>query len=135
MANTPRQMTIMSGTKTTGTTNGTAFGMPAGTIGALFIINLTASVAPTTLDVKIQFQDPVSLGWADLKDSAQASTAAFAQLGAVGTGTSYFNVAPALTTTANKAFNQLMPPVIRAVATVVGTSYTFTVSVQPVYSK
>lgn len=120
----------------TGATNGSGFGVPSGTVGGVFIQVLTASTAPTTLDMKMQFFDPGSSTWIDLKGGSQANTVAFAQLGAVATGTAFMTMGVGITETANKAFSQTLPnSVLRVVSTVVGTSYTCGVMFIPTLSR
>lgn len=130
-------LTLVTGVQTGATTiNGTAYRIPRGASGGMFVQNVSAQSGSTpTLNQKLQFQDPVSGTWIDLKDYAQANTISFAQV-AAATGTAYLSVSPSpLTTTVNKAYGAILPwyTPIRIVTTLaaVGNSYTVTVSFVP----
>lgn len=88
---------------------------------AVFFLNITAATGTTpTLDVKIQGQDPLSGTWYDIPG------AAFAQKTAAGVDT--LVIAPSVTTVVGKATSQVIPSIFRAVATVAGTTPSFTFS-------
>ncbi len=106
--------TLLSGSYDS-TTNGAAFGTPSRSRGAIFTLDVTSGTG--TLDVSIQFYDAASGTWQDLYDGVQSTQVVFAQ-NAGSAATKFLTVAPGLTTTANKAFSQVLPGTLRAVATI-----------------
>lgn len=113
--------TMFSSGARTATANSARFRRNANTVGLAFHLDISAASGTSpTLDVKIQAYDAVSGTYVDV------TGAAFAQK--TGTGTSRLVVHPALTASANVAVSQLAPEMFRAVATIGGTTPSFTFS-------
>lgn len=90
-------------------------------LGVKLYLDITASGGTTpTLDLKLQSFDRLSQKWFDIPG------AAFAQK--TTTGQSTLTVYPGLTETVNEAISDVTPDIWRAVATIGGTSPTFTFS-------
>lgn len=89
--------------------------------GILLILDITAVSGTTpTLDVKVQYKDPVSAAYVDIP------SAAFAQKTA--TGTDSLLLYPGITSTANRQILTVLSRTWRAVATIGGTTPSFTFS-------
>jgi hypothetical protein len=117
-----REVVLANQTTAAGSTNGAAVTIPDVDAGWLFIKWANVAGTTPTLDVKIQWQDPFTGTWIDMKDAAQAQVVQFAQK-TTSNGTDYMYVHPALAAAAaNKAFNVTVPRVVRVVATVGGTA-------------
>lgn len=87
--------------------------------GARCVLDITAASGTTpTLDVKLQSKDPISGKYVDLPG------AAFAQKTA--TGTDDLTVYPGVAETANETVSDVLAGVWRAVATIGGTTPSFT---------
>jgi hypothetical protein len=117
-----RGLTVFASAARTSTTN-SADQVNYNGVGALFFLDISAvSGTLPTLDLKIQVKDPTSGNYVDLPN------AAFAQKNA--TGTSMLVVYPGITTAANAAVSGILARLFRAVATIGGTtpSFTFTLS-------
>lgn len=90
--------------------------------GGIFFLNITAASGTTpTLDVKLQMKSVISGIYIDIPG------AAFAQK--VTTGTDYLVVQPNIAAVANKAVSQVLSPTFRLVATIGGTTPSFTFAV------
>lgn len=93
----------------------------AGGKGAWLVLDVTAASGTTpTLDVKLQRYDSVSSSWVDVPG------AAFAQQ--TTTGTNELTVYPGVGETANVAVSDHLGSYYRAVATIGGTTPSFTFS-------
>lgn len=89
--------------------------------GIRLILNVSAASGVTpTLDVKIQAKDGTSGNYLDV------TGASFAQK--TGTGTDDLVIYPGITTTANRRVSDVIPNIWRAVATIGGTTPSFTFS-------
>lgn len=87
--------------------------------GVIFTLNISAASGTTpTLDVKIQMKDNVSGVYIDIPG------AAFAQK--TTTGTDSLVLYPGVTVTANRSVSTVLPSCFKAVATITGTSPSFT---------
>lgn len=78
-----------------------------------------------TLDIKLQFKDPISGNFVDM------TGAAFAQKTAAGTDT--LSIYPTIAETANRRVAGVLTPDLRLVNTIAGTNPSFTYSVAVVY--
>lgn len=105
----------------TGATNSEAMFNPRGDAIRLFINTTVVGAGPGTVVVKVQIQDPVSLGWFDLPGATTAT---------INSNTlTVLTVEPSLTVVANAAISQVAPGGIwRIVATVGTNAVTFSVS-------
>lgn len=93
--------------------------------GVLVYLNISAASGTTpTLVVKLQAKDPVSGSYTDIPGAAFASKNT--------TGADTLTVHPAATASANRVVSHTVPRIMRAVATIGGTtpSFTFTVVAQ-----
>lgn len=93
--------------------------------GALFLLSITAVTGTTpTLDLKVQCKDEISGSYIDLPGGS------FAQK--TGTGTDSLLIYPGIGETANRMESNVMPMIFRVVATIAGTtpSFTFSLSAQ-----
>jgi hypothetical protein len=114
-----KQLAIWSAATLTTTTNSPDFSM--GAAGARFFLNISAVSGTTpTLVVKIQVKDPVSGNYVDLLNAVFASQNA--------TGEWELTVYPGITTAANQAVSYVVTSPFRAVATIGGTTPSFTFS-------
>lgn len=94
--------------------------------GLHLVLDITAASGTSpTLDVKLQRQDPLSEKWVDLP------SAAFAQK--TGTGTDDLTIYPGIAETANRSVSDVLSGRWRAVATIAGTSPSFTFSLGGTY--
>lgn len=118
------EILLPSAARGTGTTNVDIMIDPKVVKGALFLLNITAVSGTPTLDIKLQWQDPIVA--ATYQDIPSAS---FAQK--TTTGQDALLIYPGTVETANKRVSQSLGGSYRLVATVAGTtpSFTFTVSV------
>ena len=91
----------------------------------LFLEITAASGTSPTLDVKLQMRDPVANQWTDIPG------AAFAQK--TGTGRDSLMLYPGIAETANREISVFVPADWRAVATLGGTSPSFTFSLAGYY--
>lgn len=90
--------------------------------GGIFTLDVTAASGTTpTLDVLIQVKNPVTGAYTDL------SGVVFAQ--ETTTGTQVLTVYPGIAETANVSVNDILPAVFKAVATIGGTTPSFTFAV------
>ena len=90
--------------------------------GGVFTIDVTAASGTTpTLDVKLQSKDPASEKYSDVPD------AAFAQI-TTAAGLAVLVVYPGVTETANVSVSDIVPVVFKFVATITGTTPSFTFS-------
>lgn len=109
--------TVFSSAARTATVNSDRQGCDG--LGAIFVLDVTAASGTTpTLDVKIQIYSPLGNDYIDL------AGAAFAQK--TTTNTSMLTVYPGIAETANVSVSDVMPPLYRAVATIGGTTPSFT---------
>lgn len=93
-------------------------------LGAIFTLYVSAASGTTpTLDVKVQAQDPASRQWYDIPG------AAFAQQVAATTAPLDLVLYPGVVATANRSVLQPARRTMRVVATIGGTSPSFTFSV------
>lgn len=88
--------------------------------GARFFLDITAVAGTPTLDVKIQYFDKLTSKWFDAKD------ASFAQKTA--TGSDDLIIYPGATAATNRRVGDPMPDQYRSVATIGGTTPSFTFS-------
>lgn len=89
--------------------------------GIFVVLDVTAAGGTTpTLDVKLQEQDSLTGGWLDIPG------ASFAQKTAANRDS--LKVYPGIAETNNRKVNNTIPKKVRAVATIAGTSPTFTFS-------
>lgn len=94
--------------------------------GVRLFLHISASSGTTpTLDLKIQVKDPVSSQYIDLPGGS------FAQK--TGTGTDELTVFPGIAAVANRAVSQCLGRTWRVVATIGGTTPSFTFSVAAQY--
>lgn len=90
--------------------------------GGRFFLNISAvSGTSPTITVKIQVKDPISGNYVDLLNGA------FAQQ--TGTGELELTVYPGIATAANQAVSYVLSGTFRVVATIGGTTPSFTLSV------
>lgn len=89
--------------------------------GVLLVLDITATGGTPTLDVKVQAKDSVSGKYIDIPG------AAFAQKSA--TGTDSLVIYPGVAETANRSVSDVIPRTWRVVATIGGTTPSFTFSV------
>lgn len=118
--------TIFTSAARTANTNSADFDLSNTEKGAVFYLDITArSGTSPTLDVKLQFKDELSGVYVDVP------SASFAQKNATGSDT--LVVYPGITATANRSVNGALGHTLRAVATIGGTtpSFTFTLSYDP----
>lgn len=96
--------------------------------GVTIYLNITAASGTSpTLDVKLQIKDPVSGTYIDIPG------AAFAQK--TGTGSDSLTIYPGISETANRKASMVLPRTWRAVATIGGTTPSFTFSLGAHYQK
>lgn len=89
--------------------------------GGVFFLNISAASGTSpTLDVKIQHKDPISGEFVDVPG------ASFAQKTA--TGTDSLTIYPGVAETANRSVSDILGDEVRAVATIGGTTPSFTFS-------
>lgn len=115
-------LTVFTSAARTTTTNGSDL-TNVGARGVMLVLDVTAASGTTpTLDVKLQYKDPVSGKYVDIPG------AAFAQK--TGTGTDSLLVYPGVAETANREVSTHLGKSWRAVATIGGTtpSFTFTLA-------
>ncbi len=111
-----RKITFLNTTVTTGSVTSTAFGVPFPHRWGVFTLAVATTDNAGTVVTKLQFYDPASAKWQDLKDGAQAHTV---QTQTIGSATkSFITIDKVLTETATKGFRQIIPSTLRAVATV-----------------
>jgi hypothetical protein len=114
-------MTIFTSAARTVTANSVEFTLPQGKLGGVFFLNITASSGTTpTLDVKFQVLDPVSGVWHDI------TGAAFSQK--TSTGADSLTIYPGIAAAANDTVSYPLGGAVRAVATIAGTTPSFTFS-------
>lgn len=91
-------------------------------IGALFVLDITATAGTPTLDLKLQGYDPLANKYYDVQN------ASFAQQTTTGTVT--LELYPGIAETTNRKVSGNMPNQYRWSATIAGTtpSFTFTLS-------
>ena len=117
--------TIFSSAARGSTTNSEQVSNPTAK-GARFTLDITAASGTTpTLDVTFESYDIVS------KTYTAIPGLAFAQKNSTGTDT--LTIYPGIAETANETVSDIMPALYRAVATIGGTtpSFTFTLTVEP----
>lgn len=113
--------TIFSSAARTSTENSSAVDSPRGFRGVVLHLDVTAASGTTpTLDVKIQGQDTLSGNWFDLPG------ASFTQKTTTGSDELY--IYPGTAETANEKVSYSLPNNFRAVATIGGTTPSFTFS-------
>lgn len=113
--------TVFSSAARTATANSDQQDTPDDKRGAIFYLNISAASGTTpTLDIKLQGKDPASGNWFDIQN------ASFAQKTAAGTDS--LLVYPGAVETANRRVSNVLPNDWRAVATIAGTSPSFTFS-------
>lgn len=113
--------TVFASSARTTTAQSSPQDAPEGVVGATFFLNISAvSGTAPTLDVKIQGQDSASGTWVDIP------SANFAQKTAAGSDT--LVVYPGVAETANRSVSDILPNTWRAVATIAGTTPSFTFS-------
>lgn len=120
--------TVFASAARTATANSNNMSLPDA-VGAEFMLDISAVSGTTpTCVVKVQARDPISGNYVDVPGAAFASQNA--------TGTTRLVVHPAITASANVAVAQTLPERFRAVATIGGTtpSFTFSLSVRPLKS-
>lgn len=88
--------------------------------GAIFFLDISAVAGTPTLDLKIQYKDPISGNYVDVPGGA------FAQK--TGTGTDTLLIYPGIVETANREVSSAISEQWRAVATIAGTTPSFTFS-------
>lgn len=117
-----QDITILSSAARTATTNSNQQGFQGdNAVGAIFHLDITAVSGTTpSMTVKIQGQNPVSGSWYDIPGAAFAAKTAAA--------TDTLVVHPSVTTAVGQASAQVIPRVFRAVATITGTTPSFTFS-------
>jgi hypothetical protein len=121
-----REVTVFASAARAATANSSSIANQDGYRGVVLTLDITAAsgTAPT-LDVKIQRYDAESGKWVDL------TGAAFAQKTA--TGTSDLTIYPSIAETANVSVSDVLGAVWRAVATIAGTTPSFTFSLGACY--
>jgi hypothetical protein len=125
MADSNTLFTVFSSGAITATTNSNDQ-QNLGAKGIRLTLDITAATGTTpTLDVKLQSKDFVSGKYVDI------TGAAFAQK--TGTGTDDLVIYPGITSTANRRVSDVLPRDWRIVATVGGTTPSFTFSLGGCY--
>ena len=114
----PTQITYFSSSARTSTTNGSLAMNHRGKGVSLHLDITAASGSSPTLDVKLQGYDELGADYFDIPG------AAFAQ--ATGTGTDELMLYPGVAETSNVSVSDVLPRVSRAVATIGGSSPSFT---------
>ncbi|MGH7773727.1 MAG: hypothetical protein ACREQA_15995 [Candidatus Binatia bacterium] len=94
--------------------------MPDSARGAWFGLNITATGGTPTLDIKLQHKDELTGIYTDIPGATFAQKAA--------TGTDSLVVYPGVAETANRLESNVLSRIIRAVATIGGTTPSFTFS-------
>ena len=114
--------TIFASAARTATANSARFRRDVNTTGIAVTVDVTAvSGTSPTLTVKLQAYDQVSGKYIDVPGAVTASI--------TGTTTARYVVHPAITASSNVAVAQVCPEMFRLVATIGGTTPSFTMSV------
>lgn len=120
--------TLFNSQAYTVTTNSSAVGLRKETKGGIFTLDITAVSGTTpSMTVKLQHLDQVSGQYVDIPGASFAAKTA--------TGTDTLQVYPGIVATANRSVPLVLGDAVRAVATISGTtpSFTMTLSFQAVY--
>ena len=119
------ELTVFASAARTATANSSDMENRAARGVRLFLAVTAASGTTPTLDVKVQVKDPINDTYIDLPN------AAFAQK--TGTATDELTIYPGITTAANRAVSTALSQKWRVVATIGGTTPSFTFSVAAAY--
>lgn len=121
-----REVTVFASAARTATANSNAETTPDGYKGVVLVLDITAASGTSpTLDVKIQRYDHAGAKWVDLVGGA------FAQK--TTTGTSDLTIYPGIAETANVSVSDVLSETWRAVATIAGTTPSFTFTLGACY--
>ena len=121
-----REVTVFASAARAATANSDTKHNEGGFVGVHLTLDITAASGTTpTLDVKVQRFDALSGKWVDL------TSGAFAQKTA--TGTSDLTIYPGIAETANLSVSDVLGATWRAVATIGGTTPSFTFSLGACY--
>ena len=120
-AQVPQPVTIFASAARTTTTNGSDVDAHQYR-GIILYLNISAASGTTpTLDIKVQEKDPLTGNYLDIQN------ASFAQK--TTTGTDYIALHPSLTQVSNRNINAYLVRTFRVVATIGGTTPSFTFSI------
>ena len=119
------ELTVLASAARTATANSSDMENRAARGVRLFLNVSAVSGTTPTLDVKVQVKDPISDTYIDLPN------AAFAQK--TTTGSDELTIYPGVTTAANRAVSTALSQKWRVVATIGGTTPSFTFSVAAAY--